>query len=161
MKMRMTKALMIFTCILVLSGGLTVYAATSLFTQTFSGQTFTTASLVEGSCGGTLQLDTSLSTIPTYSGDTAAIVYDCGSANGVDPSFSTQGTISTSVTVTPTYTVPSGWSLSLSPADVPSCPGTALTSGTPISLQGGSPYLYCLTSSSASNYSSFSITWSQ
>lgn len=40
MKMKATKTLLIFTAVLVFSGGITAYAASTLFTQTIPGQTF-------------------------------------------------------------------------------------------------------------------------
>ena len=163
---------MLVAAVALLSGTMVVYAATTLFTQTFPGQTFTTLTLVEGSScsGGNLEIDTAGSTIPTDSGSFSRIMYDCSTSQ---QAFSTQGSANATITVTPTFTVPAGWALAVTGAVYPfnaasqpcsSNPSTvypALTSGTPVTLNGGTNYVYCLTSSSASTFTSFSITWSQ
>lgn len=166
MKLILTRTLMLFTAVLVLSGGLVTYAATTLFTQNFPSQTFATPSLVEGSSctGGNLQLDSVGSNVPSFAGSAAQIMFDCSNAQ---QAFSTTGTTSTTVYATPTFTVPSGWSLGYAAVTYPltrGCNGLAIlypVSGTLQALTGGTDYVYCLTSTSSSNFSSFSIAWTQ
>jgi len=159
--MKLTRTVMIFAAVLLLSGGLVAYAATTLFTQTFPSQTFTTPTLVAGSgcTSGNLVLDSSASTIPVYAGSPALIVYACSTSGAT--AFNIVGP---SVTVTPTFTVPTGWTLGIDTAADACKTTTGLTSGSPITLSqsvfSGAGW-YCLTTSSASNFTSFSITWSQ
>ena len=158
MKLKTSKKLIIIAAISLLSSTMVVYAATTLFTQTFPGQTFTVVTLTAGSCGGSLVLNSGLSVVPAYAGGTAYLEFDCGGSDA----FSSTGTTSTVATATPTFTLPSGWSLSVAGLGAGCNTGTTpLTSGSPVSLTGGTPYEYCLTSSSASTFTSFSITWSQ
>ena len=49
MKLKTSKKLMIIAAISLLSSTMVVYAATTLFTQTFPGQTFTVVTLTAGS----------------------------------------------------------------------------------------------------------------
>ena len=160
MKIKTSKKLMLIATFAVLSSTMAVYAATTLFTQTFAGQTFAAAAsyLTAGTCGGSLVLDSSSSTIPSSSGLPAVIVYDCGVSN---PAF-TSGSVA--VPTTPTFTVPTGWTLGLDTISDPTpCSSIALylATGTPVTLASGAQWFYCLTTSSASTYASFSITWSQ
>ena len=161
---------MISIAVLLLSGGLVAYAATTLFTQTIPGQTFTTPSLVTGAncnSNGNLVLDTSGQTInPTFSNNPSALVYGCDTSGAT--AFTVQGTSSTTVLVTPTFSVPSGWSLwaVINPSNcltdnTANSNAIPLTSGSPSSFQGGSSWIYCLETSSASTFASFSIIWSQ
>ena len=160
MKLRKPRKLLLFSALALLSSSMVVYAATTLFTQTFPGQTFTVITLTAGSCGSSLLLNSG-SVVPTYAGSTAYLDYDCGGGFGQE-AFSSTGTTSTVATATPTFTLPSGWTLSVINYGSGCNVGyTVLTSGTPISLTGGTQYQYCLTSNSASTFTSFSITWSQ
>ena len=159
MKIKLTRHLMLFTAVILLSGGLVAYAATTLFSQSFPGQTFATATLTAGSCGGSLVLDPSLSTY-TVAGSIATLLYACDTSES--PAFSSTGSTSDLISVTPTFTVPSGWILDVdNVGDNCHAPIASLTTATPVTLPGGTNYIYCLSSSSASNFTSFSITWSQ
>ena len=168
MKLKTSKKFMLVAAIALLSGSMVVYAAT-LFTQTFPGQTFTTASLVAGTCGSTLQLSPDEgNNAGGFAGNSASLVFDCAPpptclACGSDLyAFTTQGPTSGTVTATPTFTVPTGWTLGVSTDVSGGCTGVlALTSGTPATLTGGSSFVYCLSTSSSSTFASFSITWSQ
>ena len=159
MEMKLTRTIVIFTSVLLLSGGITVYAATTLFTQSFPGQTFNTPTLIQGStcAGDILVVDTSVGTIPTDSGGSAVIEYACDSAG--DAAFETTGT--TSVTATPTFTAPTGWTLDVDVTTDNCVHPITLTSGTPLTLAGGLFMDYCLTTSSATTFGAFSIIWSQ
>jgi len=161
MKLRRKQRLMLIAAVVVLSGAMVAYAAT-LFTQTIPGQTFNVVTLTAGSCGGSLVLNSGASEVPAYAGSPSYLQYDCGGGPG-QQAFSSTGTTSTTATATPTFTLPSGWSLSVQGyGDGCFAVGnTILTSGTPVGLTGGSTYEYCLTSSSASTFTSFAITWSQ
>lgn len=161
MKLKTSRKLMLIAAVSLLSGSMVVYAASTLFTQTFPGQTFTVVTLTAGGCGSSLVLDNAFSVIPSYAGNAAYLDFDCGATGG--EAFSSTGTTSTMATATPTFTLPSGWSLSVAGYGAScSSPGTTpLASGTPVSLTGGTNYEYCLNSSSASTFTSFSITWSQ
>lgn len=152
---------MIFTAVLLVSGGLVAYATTTLFTQSFPSQTFVTQSKsgvsLFSQCNGITQSSKSNT---SYAGSPAQILYGCYSFGNIIAAFYTNGTTSSSVMATPTFTEPTGWTLGLT--DNGGCISTiTLTSGAAISLSGGTNYLYCLTTSSASNFTSFSITWSQ
>ena len=162
MKMKITRTVMIFTTVLLLSGGLVAYATSTLFTQTFPSQTFNTASLVQGTAcsGGNLVIYAGDSTIPKFAGSPAVITYGCDSTGST--AFSTTGTTSNTVTATPTITtLPTGWTLTAVPFTNSLCTGTSLTSGSPATLTGGTNYYYCLSTTSASNFTSFAITWAQ
>ena len=152
---------MLFAAVTLLSSGLVVYATTTLFSQTFPSQTFTTASLSQNNCSP-LVLEYA-STLPSFAGSPATLIYSCSLAPITvgDAAFSTTGTTSNTVTVTPTFSVPSGWALGLDKWNGNCASPTTLTSATPITLTGGSFFAYCLTTTSASNFTSFSITWSQ
>jgi hypothetical protein len=149
---------MIFAGVILFSGGLVAFAATTLFTQNIQGQSFTTAELTEGSCGNSLVLDTALGTIPPFAGETAALFFDCGeTSSGISAAF----TASTpAAPVTPTFTITTtGWTLYICTITLSSC--TALTSGVSVSSLIGTGYIYELVSSSAADFASFTITWSQ
>jgi hypothetical protein len=167
MKLKTSRKLMLIAAVSLLSGSMVVFAATTLFTQSFPGQQFTTASLVPGStCSGGTLVGPYEPINPTYSNNPSALGYGCGA--GGDSAFTVQGTSSIQVTVTPTFSVPTGWSLY-----AVSTPGwcevpeptvsqvVPLTSGSPLTFNGGSSWVYCLTSSSASTFAAFTITWSQ
>lgn len=159
MIIKLTRTLIIFGTIILLSGGLTVFAATTLFTQNIPGQTFSTAALTEGtSCsGGTLYLDPNTSTSPLVSGTAATLVYSCTATGGAG-SEAFDSAPGVGVGVTPTFSVPTGWSLSVSSLESCATP-IALTSGTLVSLTSSTAYWYCLTSTSASTFSGFSVSW--
>lgn len=152
MKMKLTKMLMIFVAIVVISGGLTVYAASTLFTQNFPTQTFGTPLL-----SGCATLTSSV--LGAYQGMPSTIGYYCGT----NPAFSLATGV-TSLTVVPMFTAPSGWVLGIGlggcPTGVTNSGVTNLTSGQSVTLTFAS-YNYCLFSSSATNITSpWSITWS-
>ncbi len=163
MKIRSKRSLILLAAGIMISGAMVAYAAT-LFTQTFPGQTFATASLTAGPCtNNQLVIVPSESVIPGIAGSGASIVYACGTAGtGADAAFQT-ATGNNPVSVTPTFTVPSGWALGVSPVSSGPCQTglISLTTATPVSLAGGTFYDYCLSSLSASTFTSFSITWSQ
>jgi hypothetical protein len=135
------------------------FGAATLFTQSIPSQTFATPNLTVGSCGYNLVLDTGQTgPVTPFVNQIQGLVYDCGSSQ---PAFTTTGT-SGFVTVTPTFQVPSGWSLALDTVG-DACGGNeaTLTSGSPISLLSGSGYEYCLGTSSTSSFNSFTISWTQ
>lgn len=169
MKLKASRKLFLVAAVSMISGAMVVYAATTLFTQTFPSQTFATPTLVQGSTcsGGSLVLDTTASTIPAFSGEYSQLVYGCDSAG--DAAFVAQGGGGTSLTVTPTFTAPLAygypWTVAIDTTTDPSglCKGTsttAITSTSPITLPGGNSYVYCLTANPAASFTSFSITWS-
>ena len=181
MQVTRTKTLVLLSALVIFSSSLVAFALTALFTQTIPGQTFTTtttttststtsaAGLVEGDCGNSLVLDTGDGSIPSSAGQSAILIFACSVATTGSPvpAFTLTSSL---VTATPTFTLPSGWSLSVdSLADNPSTVGTcrggpyeaSLTSGSSITLTNVAGFVYCLTSSSASTFSSFSVTWSQ
>jgi len=162
MKLKKSRKLILVAAISMLSGAMVVYAAT-LFTQSFPSQSFATPTLVQGSTcsGGNLVLDSAASTIPSYSGLPAALVFGCDSSG--DTAFSSQSF----VTATPIFTVPSGWSLAIvNQGALGECNTTSpptsltLTSGVPFSFSAVS-IDYCLYSSSATTFPPFTVTWSQ
>lgn len=166
MKIILTRTVLILALVMMLSGSLVTYAATTLFTQTFPAETFATASLNVGSkcSGGDLVLVPADSTVPNSAGQYAALEFACDSTG--DAAFTSTGTTSTTVTVTPTFTLPSGWNFFVGPQNSPTtiaCSNVEYepTSGSPVTLTGGTSYAYCLTSTSASSFSSFTVTWSQ
>jgi hypothetical protein len=114
MKMKLTRTLVILTSVLILSVGLTAYAATTLFTQSFPGETFTTsvASLKAGGscCGGTLYLDPNTSIVPIIAGLPATLIYARGKVgHAAFSSLSSGG--GKLLSVTPVFIAPSGWTL--------------------------------------------------
>jgi hypothetical protein len=143
---------MIFTAFILLSGGLVTYAATNLFTQSVPGQTFNSAFLI-GKCSS-LVLEPSLSNIP-LAGNAGFLAYDCGTSAAFIANPAGSGP------ATPTFNVPTGWTLGVSPVSSDCSPQTTLTSGTAVTLTLSSGYLYCLTTTSATNFTSFSILWTQ
>ena len=161
MKLKTSKKLMLIATVSLLTSTMVVYAATTLFTQTFPGQTFNSvASLTEGTCGNSLVLDTSASTIPSAAGQAATLVYACDTSGGA--AFNSNGAPQS---VTPSFTqLPAGWTLTIDETSDTSLCGTsaaALTSGTPFTPTSPNSFVYCLTTSTASTFTSFSITWSQ
>jgi hypothetical protein len=157
MKLSRRRRLVLLAAISMLSGTMVAYAAT-LFTQTFPGQTFATPSINEGTCTSGLVVFTSASNIPPVGGNPATIAYACD-PSGSPYAFSQNAP---SVTVTPTFTVPSGWTLGVGAAATPCASPTTLTSGSPVTL-GGVPagaWNYCLSTTSATTFTSFTITWS-
>ena len=122
------------------------------------------SSKVRSLCGS-LTLDRWQSTVPHFAGSPANLAYGCG-WGGLLPAFVTgwqRG--GSSVTVTPTFVLPSGWTLSLGRFSFfhECSPGGGLTpleSGTPVTLAPLAGYVYCLSTADASSFSSFSITWS-
>jgi len=185
LKVTRTKTLVLVSALVIFSSSLVAFALTTLFSQTIPGQTFTTSTttttttsttftpgLTEGRCGNTLVLDTDAGNVPSAAGQSATLVFTCSVATSPDAAFTLASGFS-SDTVTPTFTLPSGWSLSVdsladNPSNVGTCTGgpyeVSLTSGSSVFLgvDGGiNGFVYCLTSSSASTFSSLSVTWSQ
>jgi len=172
------KTLALVSAFAILVSGVAVFALTTLFTQTIPGQSFSTTTstsstststspyLTVGSCGDALELHTLWSTIPTYEGQAATLVFDCGVVvTTVQPAFTTGGTVGE---VTPNFILPSGWTLSVDTlVDVDSynaCQGeqvVPLTSGQAVTLLSDESYFYCLTSNGATTFSSFGVSWSQ
>jgi hypothetical protein len=159
LKMKMKRSMMLFTALIILSGGLVTFAAANLFTQTFPTQTFGTPLL-----SGCATLTSSVivnSQSKGYEGTPTTIVYNCGTS----AAFS-MATGLTSLTVTPTFTQPSGWILGIDGSGGGGCATgvtnsgvTNLTSGQSITLASSS-YDYCLFSASATNITSpFTISW--
>lgn len=174
MRFKTKSRLAILSTFAILSTGMVAFALTALFTQTFPGQTFTTTTststtttsalgvLSEGSCGDSLVLDTTDSVIQSQ-GQGATLVYACG-ATSATPAFTTSNV---GGQATPTFTVPTGWSLGIITTNSPGlCSGSPqsvepLSSGASISFGTSLSYVYCLTAASASDFTSFSVTWSQ
>jgi hypothetical protein len=110
-----------------------------------------------------LTLDKTESRTPMFAGNPSTLVYACGKAGR--PAFTTEKTSSGSTPfVTPIFSSPSGWTVSVGISrDNAECSTgdklVALTSGTPIKLHSGSGYVYCVTAASASNFTSFNISW--
>ena len=162
MKLKTSKKLMLIATVSLLSSTMVVYAATTLFSQTFPAQTFQTPTLAQGSTcsGGALVLDSSASTNPTYSGSPSALVYGCDANGGA--AFTAVGPIGGPVSATPTFTTPTGWALAVILVGDMCTTSTPTTgSGQPVILTGGDSYNYCLYDTTASNFASFSITWTQ
>jgi hypothetical protein len=156
----MKRSIMVFAAIILISGGLVSYAAATLFTQTFPTQTFGTPLL-----SGCATLTSSVvvnSQSKGYEGTPTTIVYSCGTTAAL-----ILATGLTSLTVTPTFTQPSGWILGIEGSDIGCATGvtnsslgvTNLTSGQSVTLTSAS-YDYCLFSASATNITSpFTISW--
>ena len=167
MKIRASRKLIAVTAFVILSSSMVVYAATTLFTQTFPAQTFATPTLVPNSAcvAGALVLDTTDSTNPTYSGGPSALVYGCD-ASGAS-AFTVQGTSKFLISVTVTVTgLPTGWTLLIvnSPSQCTTSLSAGITSSGTYAAQlftGGTSWLYCLYSQNAASFSSFSIAYSQ
>jgi len=165
LKVRMSKKLILVGALLILSSSMVTYALTTLFSQSFPSQTFATPLLVQGpKCsGGNLVLDPSAGFVPTYASGLALLVYGCDSSG--DAAFYQQGT--GSFAAVPTFTLPTGWIvLSIDTTTDPSglCEGTTvepLTSGTGVTVIGGSSYVYCLSTNPATSFSTFSISWAE
>ena len=108
-----------------------------------------------------LVLDSSHSTIPQFGGSPASMAYGCG--DGGSPAFVTTQSHSTKkLTATPVFSGPQGWSLGLREATGPSACSSgviSLISGTPVTLSPSTGYSYCLTTTNASTFSPFSVTW--
>lgn len=153
--MKLTRSVMIFTAIVILSGGSVAYAAANLFTQSIPGQTFNTA--FEISKCTSLVLDTAMSNVP-LAGGSGYLSYDCSTGAAFYASSSSVGP------VTPTFTVPTGWTLGVALTENYCTTGyvTNLTSGTPVTLNNPTAgYQYCLVTTSASNFTTFNVAWSQ
>ena len=122
------------------------------------------SSTVRSVCGS-LTLDRWQSTVPHFAGSPANLAYGCG-WGGFLPAFVTGWQRGAgSVTVTPTFVLPSGWTLSLGRFSFfrECSPGgrlTPLESGSPVTLAPLAGYVYCLSTAHASSFSRFSITWS-
>ncbi len=165
---------------LLLVGGFIAYSATDLF-NVQSGFLFANPMVLafEGSVGtyhphsppplrsgcSDLALDSDQSSIPSFAGRPATLVYGCGKG-GDRPALETaESRTGNTPSATPMFTLPSGWTLSIgktkSSGECSSRDGMiTLSSGTPITLHSGTDYVYCLTTSSASSFPTFSITWS-
>lgn len=119
------------------------------------------ATLTAGSCGRTVVLDPSLSNYSPVAGTIAELVYACDTSGSA--AFTTNGPTYITVSATPTFTVPSGWIMwvDTTAGDCASISQSGLTSGSPIALTGGTGYVYCLYTASASTSSTFSVAWSQ
>ena len=111
-----------------------------------------------------LMLNAAQSMNPSVAGSPATLAYGCG-IEGESPAFTTtQSHGAKKLTAIPIFSVPQGWGLELSQATgsgectyrtIP------LTSGTPVTLSSGTGYTYCLTTTDASSFLPFSVTWTQ
>jgi hypothetical protein len=113
----------------------------------------------------TLVLDSSQSTIPKFAGDPSTLVYGCGKKGAGSAFTSAPSPSSVTSIIVATFAIPTGWSLGVGIAK-PSGDCTAsdkvvtLTSGSALTLQSGTNYIYCLTTGSASSFKLFTVTWS-
>ena len=175
MRVGKAKTLGILSAVALFSTVIVAFALTSFFTQTIPGQTFTQSStttstfvMTEGTCGNDPVLDHSFGTIPDSAGQPATLVFTCSDSPTPDPAF----VENTSGAAIPTFTLPSGWSLyvdSLSELTSGSLcthgqyEAGPLTSGEDAGLLTGGAlagqFVYCLTSTSASTFTSFTINW--
>jgi uncharacterized membrane protein YgdD (TMEM256/DUF423 family) len=108
-------------------------------------------------------LDSKESIIPSFAGSPAVLVFAC-SKSGLPAFFTTFSRSTSTRPVTPLFVIPAGWALSIGIAMFKGdCSYKdrmmPLVSGSPITLKSGSPYVYCMSAQSASNFTSFSITW--
>jgi hypothetical protein len=142
---------MFFIVVILFSGSLVAYAATDLFDQTIPGQTFNTPYLT-GKCSS-LVLEPSLSNIP-LAGGSGFLLYSCSTSAAFVPTTNPGP-------ATPKFNLPTGWTLSVAPSTADCIGVTNLTSGTPVTLTISAGYDYCLTTTSASNFSSFDVLWTQ
>ena len=105
------------------------------------------------------------STVPSFAGAPADLVYGCG-RNGGRPAFSTGHSHGGKpLLLTPTFSLPTGWTLSVGKARLlhecsPRDRMVVLGSGRSTVLQPDTDYVYCLTTTSASSFATFSVTWS-
>ena len=109
-----------------------------------------------------LVLDKAHSTIPTFAGGPASLAYGCGDGGGAPAFVTTQSHSVKKLTVTPLFSAPAGWILGLSRATGSwGCSSgiTPLKSGTPVTLSPRTDYSYCLTTTGASSFSPFPVTW--
>jgi hypothetical protein len=179
--LRFVNLKIIFIIFILFGGGLVAYSATNfLFTaksssfdppstvsflafQSSSSRTHHSPAL-RPDCNH-LTLDSRQSTIPKFSGLPAVLVYACGKAG--EPAFSTvKSSNGNAPLVTPTFTGPSGWTLSVgikqSSGECSLGDGlVSLRSGIPVVLVSGTNYVYCMSSTDASSFPKFSISWSQ
>jgi len=112
-----------------------------------------------------LALDSKQSKLPSFAGRPATLVYACNK-NGYQAFFTSFSRRAGTQAVTPLFALPPGWTLSVGVArpsgECSSKDGLVkLTTGTPVTLPAGTNYIYCLTTSSASNFASFTISWTQ
>ena len=111
-----------------------------------------------------LVLDSSHSTIPQFGGSPASMAYGCG-VGGASPAIVTSHSHSSKkLTATPVFSNPLGWSLGLREATgLGGCSSGVipLISETPVTLSPSTNYSYCLTTTDASTFSPFSVTWTQ
>ncbi len=113
-----------------------------------------------------MTLNVHQSKIPSFSGRPAVLVFGCGRGGNL-PALLTVGSRHSSLTFVPTFSLPFGWSLGIARVQ-PSmeCSSSSpsrlleLTSGGPATLTPLTQYIYCLTATSASSFSTFSIAWS-
>ena len=173
---------MLFVAVLLLGGSFIVYAAADLFNVQSNFVAANPMVLAfEGSLGtrhpslshpplrsdcSRLTLDSEQSTIPSFAGRPATLVYACGKG-GDRPAFvTTESRSDNSPSTTPIFTVPPGWTFSIGKAKSSGeCSVdnkmVSLSSGIPITLPSSTDYVYCLATTSASSFSTFSISWSQ
>jgi hypothetical protein len=173
----------VFVIFVLFGGGLVAYSATNfLFTAKQSNfDPPSTVSFLAFQSGNTsrmhhlppalrpdckrLTLDSRQSTIPKFSGLPGVLVYACGKVG--EPAFSTvKSSNGIAPLVTPTFTAPSGWTLGVgieqSSGECSLGDGLiSLRSGISVVLVSGTNYVYCLSSTNASSFSRFSISWSQ
>lgn len=168
MKIKLTRTLMIFITVIILSGGLVAYASTTLFTQTFPSQTFNAPLVQNATCAEGGSLNYTNTSVLGAEGAPSTLIVACFNKGlvGIGAFAPLVGT--SSIKFIPTFTLPTGWNLAVDTIGISGpyslCANGAnqvnLASGVGVSLLSGDNYFYCLTSSSSSNFTSFSITWS-
>jgi hypothetical protein len=112
-----------------------------------------------------LTLDSRNSIVPIFAGLPAILVHACGKAGHAAFSGVSSGG-GNLLSATPVFAAPSGWTLGIGIAQSSGeCTSgdeiIALSSGASVILKPGTGYVYCLTAPGATNFTTFSITWSQ
>src|SRR6266571_5607075 len=139
--------------LVVLGTSGTAYGLTALFSHNVPSVTVTTPALSTTCASATL----AASPATIFSGTSGTVTLQCPGPVAVFTS--------TGGSDTPGFTLPTGYtSLTLTSfinTNSPCTPGTALTTGTPVTISAGS-YEYCLTyaSPSSGTVPSFTISWS-
>jgi hypothetical protein len=113
-----------------------------------------------------LVLNSAQSIQPQFSGRPSSLVFSCGKSGNLPAFLSLFTGKGKSLSVTPIFTIPTGWTLSVGKSRLTGeCTSTdqmvALSSGSSVTLHPLTAYVYCLTTPSASSFTTFSVSWSQ
>jgi len=112
-----------------------------------------------------LVLNKAESSIPSFAGSSSTLTYGCNIRGLLPAIWTTTARSAQPSAFTPTFTLPTGWSLSIGRWQLlhectPQDKTMLLISGHSIVLPPGNLFVYCLTSRGASTFSSFTVTWS-